>query len=94
MNHETTMLNARHLIEYVLKMKERSHYVNMILKTTVHLVIEAFENDDEMSCFAPYFRDEGADASIYSFCRPLTNNHLPKFKSSLPHMQHFNNYDI
>ena len=24
-NHETTMLNARKLIEYALKMKERSH---------------------------------------------------------------------
>jgi len=66
----------------------------MILKTTLHKIIDAFENGDEMSCFAPYFKDEEGEGSIYSFCRPLTNNHLPKYRANLPHLQNFKHDEI
>jgi len=67
-------------------MKTRSHQLEMILKTVLHRVLESNENDDEMSCFAPYFKDEGDDTSIYSFTRKLTNKLLPKFRAKLPHL--------
>jgi hypothetical protein len=60
----------------------------MILKTIVHRVLDAYENDDEMSCFGSYFRDEGHEneKSIYSISRLLTDSHLPKFSANIPHL--------
>ena len=66
----------------------------MIIKTLTHKIIDAFKDTDEMSCFAPYFKDEGNGGSIYSFCRPLTNSHLPKYRANLPHLQNFQSDEI
>jgi hypothetical protein len=64
-NHEKVTLSARKLIEFVFNMKERSNQLDMILKTTLHKVLESNEKTDEMSCFAVYFKDEGHDTAIY-----------------------------